>query len=96
MGKADAVKGMLWMKMTEGKSPCLCGLLGPTYSHSRSCLLQTVLGASVAAAATAPGALVCLVEGRACIPTKESSLFIFYPSSAVCWSMMFSVCLERG
>jgi len=40
-GKADAVKGMLWMKMTEGKSLRLRGLLGPTCSGSRSFLLET-------------------------------------------------------
>lgn len=59
-GKADAVKGTLWMKVTEGKSLCLCGFLGPVHSHGRSFLLQTVPGMSVAGA---PGTLVCLVEG---------------------------------
>lgn len=93
LGKADAVKGTLWMKMTDGKPPCLCGLLGPTYSDSRSFLLQTVLGTRVA---VVPGALACLVDGRACVPTEESSLCIFYPSSALCCSMMFSVYEERG
>lgn len=42
-GKVDVIKGMLCTKMTEGQSLCPCGLLGPTYSYSRTFLLQTVL-----------------------------------------------------
>lgn len=65
-GRAAAVWDMLWMEMTEGGSPCPCGLWGPTAAPPLRAGLGTGLLLQL------PG-LWGLGEGRRSIPGEGSS-----------------------